>query len=730
MNKLKYYALSSACFTLALAGCSNDDFMSNGSGEGTISLRADVNTAVLTSRSRAFADNGVVTVEDLKVRLKSEDGTYNRQWNSVYEFGGESRVPVGNYTIEAFFGDANTQGFDCPYYYGSQLITVKQDQVTETGVTATLANTMFTVAYSDAVKSYLSDYSVELQGEGSPVTYAKDETRPAYMKAGSVEVWVNVKKQNGVTGKLLAATVTAEARHHYLVNVDLSNQTGTSSLVVTFDESLVTEECEIDLSDELLQAPAPLILTEGFDANGVAKAIGGSPMHASARYVVIARGKLAHATLTTDNTSLFTSAWPGSIDLVAASDAEVNALKALGLDVRGFRGTVDQMAYIDFKNIAKYIKLPASSNEATITFTLNVLDAQAKTCDPVTVKVKVSELIKASIVEEDVWAKQADITYTAVVNGQNVASQIKAAVSTDGVTFTAATASILANGKLRVSSLQPATHYFVALSLPASVDPDGFTAVVEFTTEAATQLPNAGMEEWSIGNSGNNWQTYFAAASTTAAVWGTNNPMTTSQGANYAYCRISGTVPTTDAHSGTNAALLRTIGWGSGNTASGITSTGVMKYADPGLLHLGSSRSERPSGYGDRQGPLTTDDLTCGYAFASRPASVSFWYKYTVKNSSDKGYAEVQVLAADGSVIASTTTDLSAASSYTQKTLTLNYPAGAKKAAKVYVKFLSTNNRSFLDKTNDNFTPPPFANLSDGKYLGSQLYIDDINLNY
>lgn len=187
--------------------------------------------------------------------------------------------------------------------------------------------------------------------------------------------------------------------------------------------------------------------------------------------------------------------------------------------------------------------------------------------------------------------------------------------------------------------------------------------------------------------------------------------------------------------------MLRTCGWGSGNSAVGSSGTsGKCKYTDAGLLHLGSSRSSRPVGYGDNDnitnktstGPVTTDDLDCGIEFASRPKTISFWYKYSPKNSADKGYAEIWIKDANGNLIGEVQTMLleNDGEVYTQKSFTIAHTPGTPKAAKIYVKFLSSYSMDFIKRTNDNFSGPGFANLSDGKYLGSQLYIDDIELTY
>lgn len=337
--------------------------------------------------------------------------------------------------------------------------------------------------------------------------------------------------------------------------------------------------------------------------------------------------------------------------------------------------------------------------------------------------------------ENDVFAKHAVVRLSSINDevAADLASSARWAVSTDnGNSWTNVSATVSGTGA-RLEGLTPGTAYRVR----ATVSDKQATAAL--TTEAALQTPNNGMETWSYKEADNtvpilnpkpHWRRYYVGASESEAVWGTNNPMTTQQGDNYAYCRASGTMETTDMFSGSKAALVRTIGWGKGNSAiSGIS--GTCKYIDAGLLHLGSSRTGRPDGYGDgvTQGIITTDDLDCGIAFASRPASLSFKYKYTNKNANDKGYAEIWVKDASGKTIASGNVNLDPASAYQTKTISLSYAAGAAKGAKIYIKFLSTNSRDFLAKNSDNISGPGIAN-SDGNYLGSQLYIDDITLNY
>lgn len=326
--------------------------------------------------------------------------------------------------------------------------------------------------------------------------------------------------------------------------------------------------------------------------------------------------------------------------------------------------------------------------------------------------------------ENDVFARHAVVRLSSINDevAADLASSARWAVSTDnGNSWTNVSATVSGTGA-RLEGLTPGTAYRVR----ATVSDKQATAAL--TTEAALQIPNSDMETWYTKAGQSNWSVFYAGASESDAVWGTNNPMTTSQGDNKVNQRISGTLETSDAASGSKAALLQTAGWGSGNTTV-LTMFGAnaskIKYIDPGLLHLGSNRSSR-NGNSEQAGIISTDDLDCGISFASRPSSLTFKYKYLNKNSEDKGYAEIWVKDASGNILASGNLLLEPASSYQDKTIQLNYKAGAAKGAKLYIKFLSTYDKKFLVKSLDNISFPSTGS----KLIGSQLYIDDITLNY
>lgn len=60
----------------------------------------------------------------------------------------------------------------------------------------------------------------------------------------------------------------------------------------------------------------------------------------------------------------------------------------------------------------------------------------------------------------------------------------------------------------------------------------------------------------------------------------------------------------------------------------------------------------------------------------------------------------------------------------------LNYSDNISKAAKISVKFKSSDNSSAMSKDTKFWRCPGVKNVSGGEYVGSELYIDDIVLNY
>lgn len=787
----------SALMLFASAGCS-DTWNVYNEATGRISPAVGLDGKTVTSRkaaptSRAEADPNGVTDDLLSLRLSKTDGTSTEEFPSVADFPLENEFPVGEYILEAYYGDVNIQGFAKPAYYGSHKFVVADKMTTAVGLTATLANSMVTLSYTDAFKGYMSDWTATV----NDIEYAKDETRPVYVKPGDVGITVSVKKPNGIEATFQLKKVTAKPRYRYNVTVDVNEgNVGDATLVITFDESFDnTKTIEIDLSDKALGSPLPEMHPDGFDPAAPVSVLSGIAYSTPLSMNIVAQAGIGSATLKTESASLLAQGWPAEIDLVEADAATQARLTALGLETIGLWPEAGKMAVIDFAGVARSLTtIAGDTNEAS--FTITATDAQMRPCEPVTLRMAVEDVTLELNDNGDTFEPGTPLSVKLSFNGPDVARNVSfeyfdnstwkpaTVLSVNESTGRAAASYIVTidtpadfDDDLRVRArcgtvvsseyvarqtpvdfnvtvnendvfaryayvsiesvegvMAPANDKLVFTLNSAAVTPewDGNSALIKglnpgtdnelkvayrkvskavtINAEAATQLANSGMEEWTSHAHKSNCVEWFVGGD----IWTTMNPVTISQysGGNYSYKATSGTKETSDAHAG-KAAVIRTVGWGSSNNNFGALSK--VKYVTRGELALGNWNGVDP---------IYEATPNYGIDFVSRPSALSFWYKFNeVKGF--KGNAEVSVLDAAGNVLSSASFEIAAQDSYVQKQLPLTYTRGAAKAKTLKVIFRSTAADVPLSKDN--------INLNTGvnpEFLGSELYIDDIELIY
>lgn len=808
--KLIYGVLSSALLIAAGSSCS-DDYNPGGGTSGKINPQLDLDVNAITSRSTsAGRDASPVSVNDLKLRLSSTDGSFVKEWNSIADFDNNELFKVGTYTLEAIYGDVEDEGFEKPYYYASTQLTVKENKVTQVSMNAQLTNSMVSIATTEAFRSYFTNYSFQAHAEGGDyVNFTSTETRPGYLRPGKVTVTTDVTKPNGLSATLEAAVFVAESKHHYTVTVDVNNgQAGDAQLVITYDDMLSQEDVYIDLSDEILSAPAPAVIAQGFEAGTTATVIEGSSDAAAPAFFINAEGGIKSVVLSTRSTSLIEQGWYNEIDLAAATPAQQSKLKSLGLDVKGLFGNIGQMAQIDLSGVLSHIRYLEGSDNVS-EFTVVAKDNYSKVSDPLTFSVKVEPIViglsedvtpsvgastmtvaltyngtdiarnvkiqyknlrgtwsdatitKVTEVSDNNYIVEIDgipaddttVTLRAVAAGKEsdevtiakggftiastandmfatrarivpayfddeleaAASSVKYEISEDGSNFTPVSHTMESDGSSWLTGLPSGKN----LTVKATIN--GKIAKTEITTEEAAQLPNSKMEEWWMARSGGNWQFYYAFAEgteTAMQAWDTINEETTSEPGSgtfggAAYKALSSTKPDASGHDG-QCALIRTVAWGSGNTAAGSIS--AVDHISAGQLYLGKFNAigQTPN---------------YGYLFTSRPVSLSFWAKYQAQKSDDYGSAEIRVLDASGNEICSNSIDISTNhGNWGIFTMPLQYPVNAPKAASIVVIFKSTAHPN--GATKDYIKLPGFAAGKGTEVIGGQLYIDDIKLNY
>lgn len=799
---------------MVLTGCSDDPSPFGGnSGKlvPTVNLDSRVTAserggALKAPQSRAESTAMEISVDDLTLTLTPKDGSTPFTCKGVSAFPLDKEFKVGEYQFEASYGDPAVEGFELPAYYGTETVIVEENRTSSVSLSAQLINSMVSLEFGDALVEYATDLSAHLQTTGEKIAFTTTETRPAYIQPGTATVSVTLTKPNGVSGTVTIPTFTAKAKYHHHVKLDLTNGSGDAVLNITFDDTVENEDVNIDLSDEILNAPAPTAVAKGFTSGEAVSFVPGLGAADAMTVDITAQASIASVMMSTKSASLQLEGWPTEIDLVKATASEQQLLKSLGLDVLGLFKNPGRMAVVDFTKVCEHISYMDGGNNDT-EITLTVIDTASKSAEPVTLSLAAEALelgltavttaypdaagmpIELSLSyngnkpaeelsfqynnERGTWTPlevesievqgRAASTYKVIVKAPAIdfSVSIKAVctklgkesetvvvkqvpfklVASENDTFAHSTVLTVTSTKLDASevakngtlTLSPAASAAVKSIEGNKISVSGLSAgttykatlsyegdecnAAEFTTESELQLENAGLEEWTSTAHKSNCVEYFVGG----GIWGTLNPLTISQwndGANAAYVSTSGTIPATGANGQGQAACIRTVGWGSGTTAAGSISS--IKHVDRGELFLG------------KWGSTIADNVLPDYGipFGSRPAGLSFKYKFTkVKNHT--GYVEVRVLDVNGNTIASNSAIIDSQSDYTDMSLPLTYSAGSAKASTLIVIFRSTNVGKPIDGNALGKSDVNTVSISASKtHTGSELYIDDVQLTY
>lgn len=167
----------------------------------------------------------------------------------ISEWDSATLLTAGSYTVEANYGALEEEGFDKPYFYGSQTFTVTGGETTAVSIPVTLGNTVVLVSCTDNFRNYYSDYTFTLSRNGADIaTFVKGETKGAFVDGYKFTM------SGTVTGPTKTQTFTNEYTSlkeatAYTFLFDASN-VGGATITISFNDTVETIELgDIELND-------------------------------------------------------------------------------------------------------------------------------------------------------------------------------------------------------------------------------------------------------------------------------------------------------------------------------------------------------------------------------------------------------------------------------------------------------------------------------------------------
>jgi hypothetical protein len=178
------------------------------------------------------------------------DESSSQVWaGKISEWDATTPLLAGNYTVNASYGDIEDEGFDKPYFTGSQTFSVKGGETSSVSVPVSLGNTIIRISCSDYFKKYYSDYTFRLtRGTAEIATFVKDETKAAFVDGYKIKV------EGTLLGELKTYSFEKEytgldEATAYTINFDAPN-VGGSTITISFNDTVeVVELGDYELND-------------------------------------------------------------------------------------------------------------------------------------------------------------------------------------------------------------------------------------------------------------------------------------------------------------------------------------------------------------------------------------------------------------------------------------------------------------------------------------------------
>lgn len=231
---------------IAAVSCTKSQ--TEGNGQVTFAVSSNDVVADNMTKSNVSDYTALPATGDFTITILDESSS--QVWaGKISEWDATTPLLAGNYTVNASYGDIEDEGFDKPYFTGSQTFSVKGGETSSVSVPVSLGNTIIRISCSDYFKKYYSDYTFRLtRGTAEIATFVKDETKAAFVDGYKIKVEGTLQGELKTYSFEKEYTGLDEATA-YTINFDAPN-VGGSTITISFNDTVeVVELGDYELND-------------------------------------------------------------------------------------------------------------------------------------------------------------------------------------------------------------------------------------------------------------------------------------------------------------------------------------------------------------------------------------------------------------------------------------------------------------------------------------------------
>lgn len=592
MKYLQYIFAGFLCI-LSWIGCTETEQLG---GEGTLRMKVNVDPYVKVVNTRSLDNEQQAELENsCEIRIYSGKGLI-RYYKGVSQMPEELQLTSGGYTVRVNAGDSVPASFDKSYYKGESSFEITTGNVTNQEIKCKIANVLTAVKFSDNIDDLFESYTMTVSTKFGSLEFTRENMNAIgyYMLSkGETSFQWNFDGilQNGKEFKR-SDVVAAESatRYDLKLNFDTDGyEDGGAALKVTVDITpLETIEDEVEFKQR------PSFRGVGFDfSSPYIYALNSTNELA---YKIAVTSALTDATLSCDKLM----DWgfeSNTLQLANVSEEDKLALEEKGLQLTP-AFDAETGAGLLTVTLASDLIQKMTTEEASYALALTATDAAGKS-NSTTLSIVISDVavLTTDVHIMDVWTSKAVLRGELIYETTEHLSfnyRIKGTANWENVD--AVRSSETMNFSAELTDLLPGTEYeYQALS---GVTPSA--VICTFSTEAATQLPNSGFENWS--------------GSSPLWIYGEGEDMFWDSG-NKGSATMSKNVTT----------YIDRIGLNGGKRAAQLKSQ-FVGLGSIGKFAAGNLFTGKFVGTED----LTQGILDFGREFTSRPSELSIWYRATL----------------------------------------------------------------------------------------------------